>query len=204
MMKVEKVSPKDKEAVVTVVDIHLQTFEGFFLTFMGRGFLTQLYRAYSEHPQSGLLVAREESGEIAGFLAYSADLSDLYKTMIKKRLIPFAWYSLGAFLRKPGVFMRLVRAFLKPGESKRQEAYVELASLGVRPDKKSQGIGGKLVDALKAEVDFSRYAYIALETDARDNEGANRFYQKNGFRLARSYLSNKTREMNEYRYRDEV
>lgn len=128
----------------------------------------------------------------------------MYKYMIKKRIVPFAWYSLGAFFRKPAVFMHLIKAFLKPGDSKREERYVELASIGVDPAIKSKGVGSKLIDALKAQVDFNTYAYITLETDAVDNEGANHFYKKNGFKLERKYETSEGRKMNEYRYRGTV
>lgn len=100
--------------------------------------------------------------------------------------------------------MHLIKAFFKPGESKRDERYVELASIGVNPAAKSKGIGSKLIDALKAQVDFSTYTYITLETDAVDNEGANHFYKKNGFKLEREYETSEGRKMNEYRYRGTV
>ena len=199
-MEIRELTNQDKQLIEQVVTIHLETFQGFFLTFMGRGFLRQMYLSYCDHAPSGLLAAFDEAQQPVGFLAYSAELSGLYKFMIKKRLIPFAWYAFGAFLRKPKVFMRLVRAFLKPGESKRQEAYVELASIGVSPRAKGTGVGSMLIDALKDSVDFEKYAYITLETDAVDNEAANRFYQKNGFTLERSFATHEGRQMNEYRY----
>lgn len=187
----------------SITTIHLNTFAGFFLTFMGRGFLTQMYCSYCEEQASGLLVA-EEGNVPVGFLAYSGDMGSLYRYMIKRKLLIFAWYSLGAFLRKPAVFMRILRAFLKPGESAREEAYMELASIGVAPDAKSKGIGSRLVDELKKQTDFRKYSYITLETDAIDNEGANYFYRKNGFRLEREFVTREGRKMNEYRYSIEV
>ena len=203
MMRIRKIGDTEKDTINDIVSIHLNTFTGFFLTFMDRGFLNLMYRSYAEYKDSGILVAFEEEKPV-GFLAYSGDLSGLYKYMIKKRLILFAWYSLGAFFRKPTVFMRLVRAFLKPSESKREEKYVELASIGVDPNVKSKGDGSQLIDALKAQVDFSKYEYITLETDAVNNEGANHFYKKNGFVIEREFETNEGRKMYEYRYRREA
>ncbi|MCI8280167.1 MAG: GNAT family N-acetyltransferase [Lachnospiraceae bacterium] len=198
---IRKVAPKEIDVLDNIADIHLQAFEGFFLTFMGKGFLKQMYRSYCEEQSSGLLAA-EEDGNLVGFLAYSGDMSALYKYMIKKRVLIFAWFSLGAFLRKPAVFMRLLCAFLKPGESNRKETYMELASIGVSPAVKSKGIGTKLVEELKQMTDFGTYAYITLETDANNNEAVNKFYQKNGFRLEREFMTREGRRMNEYRYRE--
>lgn len=200
MIQVRKITESEKDIIDNIVSIHLNTFTGFFLTFMGRGFLRLMYRSYAEYKESGILVALEGEKPV-GFLAYSGDLSGLYKYMIKKRIVPFAWYSLGAFFRKPAVFMHLIKAFLKPGESKREERYVELASIGVDPAVKSKGVGSKLIDALKAQVDFNTYAYITLETDAVDNEGANHFYKKNGFKLEREYETSEGRRMYEYRWK---
>ena len=202
-MEIRAVQKNEKELIKKIVEIHMKTFEGFFLTFMGKGFLTKMYLSYCDHPDSGLLVAEDKEGVPLGFLAYSANMSGLYKSMIKKRLFSFAFYSVGAFFRKPKVFMRLIRAFLKPGESKREESYVELASIGVSPDIKSKGVGSALIDHLKGLVDFSKHAYISLETDAVNNEGANHFYVKNGFVLTREYETREGRKMNEYRYRSE-
>lgn len=199
MMRIRKIGDTEKDTINDIVSIHLNTFAGFFLTFLGRGFLNLMYRSYAEYNDSGILVAFEEEKPV-GFLAYSGDLNGLYKYMIKKRLILFAWYSLGAFFRKPTVFMRLVRAFLKPSESKREEKYVELASIGVAPNVKSKGIGSQLIDALKAQVDFEKYVYITLETDAVNNDGANHFYKKNGFVIEREFETNEGRKMYEYRW----
>lgn len=96
MVTVREVKSTDKKLINDIVTIHLNTFTGFFLTFMGRGFLNQMYRSYCDHGESGLLVA-ENNGKAVGFLAYSGNFSGLYKFMIKTRLILFGWYSVGAF-----------------------------------------------------------------------------------------------------------
>ncbi len=198
-MQIRNILVTDSDIIDKVAEIHLNTFKGFFLTFMGKGFLKLMYRSYVEYSNSGVLVAFDNETPI-GFLAYSGELSGLYKYMIKKRLIKFAWYSLGAFLRKPTVFMRLVKALLKPKETKREEKYMELASIGVEPIAKSKGVGSKLIDALKSKVDFNEYSYITLETDALNNDAANNFYLKNKFKPNRKYTTKEGRVMIEYRY----
>lgn len=202
MISIREVTSTEKEKINRIVTIHIDTFSGFFLTFMGRGFLNQMYRAYCDHNESGLLVA-ENDGIEKGFLAYSSNFSDLYKFMIKKRVLLFAWYSIGAFFRKPSAFTHIVRAFLKPSEVKRKEKYVELSSIGVCPDEKSKGIGSLLIDELKKKTDFKKYTYITLETDAINNEGAIHFYEKNGFIRVRTYETEEGRKMYEYRYSEE-
>lgn len=197
---IRKIKQKEKAIIKEIARIHVQTFEGFFLTFIGKGFLKTMYQTYCRHEYSNLLGAFDINGRIIGFLAYSKDMSGLYKYMLKHSLIPFAWYSLGAFFRKPKVFVRLLRAFLKPSETKREEKYIELSSIGVAPTAKSKGIGSKLIDYLKETERQSSCQYISLETDADNNEGANAFYIKNAFSLERVYYTKENRRMNEYRY----
>lgn len=199
MIAIREVKSEEKELINDIVSIHLITFTGFFLTFMGRGFLNQMYRSYCDHDESGLLVA-EDNGKAIGFLAYSGNFSGLYKFMIKTRLIPFGWYSVGAFFRRPSAFMHIIKAFLKPSEAKREEKYVELSSIGVDPTIKSKGVGSLLIDELKKIVDFSKFAYITLETDAVNNDGAIHFYEKNGFVRERMYETDEGRKMYEYRF----
>ena len=199
MIAIREVKSEEKELINDIVSIHLNTFTGFFLTFMGRGFLNQMYRSYCDHDESGLLVA-EEDGKAVGFLAYSGNFSGLYKFMIKTRLIPFGWYSVGAFFRRPSAFMHIIKAFLKPSEVKRDEKYVELSSIGVDPTIKSKGVGSLLIDELKKIVDFNKFAYITLETDAVNNDGAIHFYEKNGFVRERMYETDEGRKMYEYRF----
>lgn len=199
MINIREVKYDEKKLINDIVTIHLNTFTGFFLTFMGRGFLNQMYTSYCDYEEAGLLVA-EEDGKAIGFLAYSSNFSGLYKFMIKTRLIRFGWYSIGAFFRRPSTFMHIISAFLKPGEAKREEKYVELSSIGVDPNIKSKGIGSLLIDSLKRKVDFTKFAYINLETDAVDNEVAIHFYEKNGFVRERMFETDEGRKMYEYRF----
>lgn len=199
MINIREVKYDEKKLINDIVTIHLNTFTGFFLTFMGRGFLNQMYTSYCDYEEAGLLVA-EEDGKAIGFLAYSSNFSGLYKFMIKTRLIRFGWYSIGAFFRRPSAFLHIISAFLKPGEAKREEKYVELSSIGVDPNIKSKGIGSLLIDSLKRKVDFTKFAYINLETDAVDNEGAIHFYEKNGFVRERMFETDEGRKMYEYRF----
>jgi len=199
MIKIVKIKKEDKKVIPTIVQIHTETFEGFFLTFLGKGFLKLLYSSFVNFKGSDIIVAFEDDMPV-GFVAYAEDMSGLYKYMIRRKLIPFAWYSLLAFIKKPRVFLRLFRALLKPSEVKRKEKYVELSSIGVSLEKKCKGIGTALIDYLKSAVNFTEYKYISLETDAVGNESVNRFYIKNGFVPEREFITREGRKMNEYRY----
>lgn len=200
MISIREVKADEKNLINNIVSIHLKSFTGFFLTFMGRGFLNQMYQSYCDHSESGLLVAEDETGKAVGFLAFSTNFSGLYKYMIRTRLVQFGWYSVGAFFRRPSAFMHIIRAFLKPSEVRRKEPYVELSSIGVDPAIKSRGVGTLLVNGLKKQVDFKKYAYISLETDAVNNKASIHFYEKNGFVRERMFETDEGRKMYEYRF----
>ncbi|WP_161979001.1 GNAT family N-acetyltransferase [Streptococcus sp. S784/96/1] len=189
----------NEQYINQIVEIHMETFEGFFLTFLGKGFLKTLYRGFLEHPDSDLIVAVDNSEPI-GFLAYSKKLSSFYKWLIRHRLLQFAWYSLLAVFRKPKAFLRLLRAFTYPSTSKTDSCFVELSSIGIRKTSKSKGLGSMLIQTLVDKFRDSEFEYIKLETDAVENELANYFYQKNGFELYHTYETPEGRKMNEYRY----
>jgi len=190
---------RDTEYVNQIVDIHIRTFTGFFLTFLGRGFLRQLYKGFITHNESDIIGAFD-GDKLIGFVAYSKNISGFYKYLIRKSIFPFAWYSFLAFLKKPGIMFRLLRAFTYSKESKREESYIELSSIGVLPEAKGTGVGTTLIYELKKELRDCEHQYIKLETDRLNNDSVNAFYLKNGFILDHSYVTPEGREMNEYRY----
>lgn len=182
-----------------LANLHLKAFPAFFLTQLGFSFLKTLYLGYLEDQDSGIIVA-EENGKIEGFIAYSNDYPMFYKNLIRKKLIQFAWCSFLAAIRHPSFAKRLFSAFTKSDSVEKTEKYVELASICTDPVLEGQGIGTALIEYLISKVDFNEFAFINLETDADENDRANRFYQKNGFTLARQYITPEGRKMNEYHY----
>ena len=190
---------EDKKYLDEIVEIHLKTFKGFFLTELGAGFLRTLYKGYMTDKSSGIIVA-VENGEVNGFIAYSKDYSSFYRNLIKRSIFKFAFYSMIAIIKHPSFIGRLLAAFKKSDEVSRDEKYVELASIGVLPMCKGKGIGTSLIEYLKGMVDFDKYSYISLETDAEGNDNVNAFYIKNGFKLARNYVTAQGRAMNEFHY----
>lgn len=192
----------DKTLVDQVVNIHMKAFPEFFLTFLGEKFLHTLYTGFLNHNDSGLIIARKkQSNSIVGFLAYSKDLSNFYKWLLKHKIVQFGFYSLIAAIKSPKSIFRLIRAFLYPSQANKEEDYIEISSLGVLPGSSNGGIGSNLLSSFTSLIDTTGYNYIELTTDAKNNHKANYFYQKNGFILNKSYKTPEGREMNEYRYK---
>ena len=199
-MELRELNQQDAGLIGELADLHRKAFPAFFLTQLGLSFLKTLYRGYLDDPDSGIIAA-EENGKIKGFIAYSNDYPKFYRNLIRNKIIQFAWCSALAAIRHPSFVKRLLGAFGKSSSVVKDEKYVELASICTDPAMEGQGIGSALIGFLKSIVDFSIYAYINLETDADNNEKANRFYLKNGFKKEREYLTAEGRKMIEYRYR---
>lgn len=196
---------KDSDKARTIARLHIVAFPGFFLTQLGESFLTALYQGYIEDDNSGVIIAESiKNRQILGFAAYSKDYSGFYSELKKNHLVKFTLCSLSVIIKHPSYIRRLLGAFKKSDEVRRAERYVELASIGVCSNAQGKGIGGQLVDYLVSVTNFNEYEYISLETDTNDNETANHFYQKRGFKIARKYVTPEGRMMNEYRYRREA
>lgn len=194
------ITSPDKEVIDKIVDLHIATFQGFFLSTLHPGFLRQLYKSFATHKKSLLMVAYDD-GVPVGFLAYSWDTTGIYKYMLWRYFFPFVWYSFLSFLRKPSIFAKMFSALSMPYSHKRETDYIKIFSIGVDPAYHGRGIGTRLMDELKRNVDFDKYEYITLETDAKDNDEANSFYLNNGFRLSSDFYTFEGRHMNKYHYR---
>lgn len=190
---------KEEKLIDELVKLHQNAFPAFFLTQLGYPFLKTLYKGYLDDKESGIIIA-EDKEKILGFIAYSKDYPRFYKGLIKNKIFQFAWCSFLATIRHPSFAKRLLGAFKKSDSVIKNEKYVELASICTDPSMEGKGIGTALINYLKGNVDFSIYEYINLETDAENNDKVNQFYQKNGFILARQYVTPEGRIMNEYHY----
>ncbi|WP_276947702.1 GNAT family N-acetyltransferase [Acetatifactor muris] len=202
MVSIKEINYTNRDYIKPIAELHMRAFPTFFLTQLGLSFLKTLYAGYLEDEDSGIIIAVEK-GKLIGFIAYSKDYPQFYKGLIRHHLFRFGVCSIGAVICHPSFIKRLLGAFKKSDSVVKEEKYVELASICVNPGTESRGVGTSLIDYLKRKVDFNEYSYINLETDAEGNDGVNKFYLKNEFRLTRQFITAEGRRMNEYRYKKE-
>jgi ribosomal protein S18 acetylase RimI-like enzyme len=183
--------------VEVVVAIHMEAFQGFFLSFLGERFLRELYAGILQDP-SGIAFVYEKDGELAGFVAGSDSPSGFYRRLLVKRWWRFGLASVGAVLRQPGIVARLLRAFNMPNEPLPTEHCGTLMSVAVSPKFQGQGIGKTLVRTFMQEAGRRGLKSVNLTTDRLNNDKVNTFYLRLGFRCARSYTTPEKREINEY------
>lgn len=182
-----------------VVDVHMRSFPRFFLTFLGGSFLRELYAGIAGDETGIAIVGVGEGDAIVGFVAGTTHPSGFYRRLIAGRVWRFAFAAFLPLLRKPRILPRLLRALSLPQKSAGAgKGAAFLMSLAVSPDAHRGGVGRMLNHAFLAEASRRGATRVFLTTDRIGNDGANRFYENEGFRIARTFVTPEGREMNEY------
>lgn len=180
-----------------VVRVHLQSFPGFFLTFLGRDFLKLLYRSVCNDP-NGIALVGCYDGQIDGFAVGVMHQGSFFRRLVKRQKWSFALATLSAVSRHPSIVPRLFRALHRHQEADAACAEAGLLSLAVRPQSQGQGIGRMLIAAFSDAMAQRGASAFSLTTDRDKNDRTNRFYRQLGFRLGRVYLTPEGRAINEY------
>ncbi len=189
--------PMQLEHNKDVVAVHIQAFRGFFLTFLGPGFLSELYRGILTDP-SGMAFVALAGGGVIGFAAGAANPAGFYQRLLKKRWWRFGVAALPAVIKKPSASYRLFRALSLPKQVAAEKDRGTLMSLAVVPGQQGQGTGRALVHVFLEEAARRGVRKVDLLTDKVNNAPVNAFYLRQGFTLLRSYATPEGREINEY------
>jgi GNAT superfamily N-acetyltransferase len=187
----------DSDAVAAA---HIASFPGFFLTFLGPGFLRLLYRGIVDDP-GGVAIVAERDARILGFVAGVTEQSGFYRRLIVSRKWAFARAALGGVCSRPWVVPRLLRALRKPADSRESVANACLMSIAVLPSEGGRGLGRRLVAEFSKEMRRRGVAAFGLTTDRDGNASVNEFYVRAGFELRRTFVTPEGRAMNEYFFR---
>jgi ribosomal protein S18 acetylase RimI-like enzyme len=191
------VRPASRDEIPQVVEIHLQSFPGFFLTFLGRDFLRLLYQSIYEDPKGILLAAVSDVG-VEGFAAGVTNQVNFYQSLIARRKWRFAFSALRALIKRPGILFRLVRALHQPAEVNKASVEACLMSIAVRPESMGNGVGKRLVTGFCRDAFKRGVSELCLTTDRDNNDATNKFYLNLNFRISRSFITREGRAMNEY------
>jgi GNAT superfamily N-acetyltransferase len=185
------------EDLNAVVDVHLNTFQNFFLSLLGQAFLKELYTGIVASP-SGMAFVFEKESYIYGFIAGTDSPEGFYKRLLRQRWWRFGLASVLPVLRNPKIIPRLLGAFSRGEQNDIHEDCALLMSIAVDPEFQGQGIGKLLIDAFLNEAKNRGVSQVNLTTDKVYNDAVNAFYKRVGFRLNSSFVTPEGREMNEY------
>lgn|ERR1700682_4423437 len=189
--------------VAAVVRVHLRSFPGFFLSFLGPSFLRQLYLGIVEDPSGIAFVTDSTDGDtvvgVGGFVAGTDQPEGFYRRLLQRRWWHFGLASAVPALRRPRIVPRLLRALTMPRRSGEHGAdSALLMSIAVEPAGQGTGAGAALVEAFLDEARRRGRERVVLTTDAADNDAVNRFYLQRGFSIVRTLATPEGRQMNEY------
>ncbi len=123
-----------------VADLHIQGIDTGFLSSLGPGFLSVLYRAMIQDPDSAVLVA-ERDGVVVGFVAGTLDTGRFYRRFAR-RYAPAAGLAILTRLR-PGMVTRM-RETRGYGSNAPGEVKAELLSMAVAPAARGRGLANRL------------------------------------------------------------
>jgi ribosomal protein S18 acetylase RimI-like enzyme len=185
--------------VSDVVDIHMLSFLGFFLTYLGKNFLSVYYNAITNH-DNAIKIVLVNNTKVIGFVVGAIYPAGFYSSLIKNDIFSFAQASIPALMKKPQFLFKILRIFSKPKHANQSKSVSELTSLAVLPQYQEYGYGQLLVSEFVAQCRERSGNKIILTTDAMNNEKVNQFYCKAGFVLSRSFTTLEKRFMNEYEY----
>ena len=192
MMIIRKATIND---VDTIVEIHLNAFEGFFLTSLGAEFLRFYYSCFVRSNETVTMIA-EENGVIYGFSASSKLCKGFNSRLIKSNLIAFGLLSFKLLLIKPISLLRLVKNLSKKGENViDNEDYAELYSIGVCKSAQGKGVGKMLLLKSEQVMKEEGVTRVSLTTDFDNNEQAVGFYHSMGYETLYEFVTYPNRKM---------
>ena len=195
------VRPAVPSDISAIASIHLAAFPGFFLTQLGRPFLSSYYRLILQI-EGGILLVGESEGTVAGFVAGFVDPQRFYRTMSSRKM-RFALALLRGFLFRPWLLSRILWNYKRVSQSRQdsvaqEKNACELSSIAVLPLKTRLGLGAALVDRFLNCARLLGSTAVFLTTDTINNDQVNRFYQRLGFQIINQFEAGGKRMMNAY------
>jgi ribosomal protein S18 acetylase RimI-like enzyme len=183
-----------------IVELHLISLPGFFLTSPGPAFLRCFY-SLMLRDHRGLLFVSEQEGALAGFVAGFADPAYLYPKLPAGRFRLLA-AAAGCLLRHPMQFPGLVRDVHRLGRLARRPdrdsgPVCEFITIAVQPQFRRQGHGKTLARALAEAARSHPMMQVRVKVESGD-KGMCLFYRKLGFEPCCAERASGSQCMDEY------
>lgn len=163
------------------VQLHISGISTGFISSLGQEFVTALYESIAQDDNSFGLVAVEDD-KVLGFVAFSANLSKLYKNVILKKGFTFAF-----ILSKKMMSLQTIKKvwdnILYPKKMAEMDLPdAELLSIVVSEDGRGKGVASQLINTSFEEC-LKRGIKRVKVLVAADNLPANNLYKKCGFKF---------------------
>ena len=177
-----RVRPAKRADTAAMARLHREGLPEAFLPLLGDRFLRRMYRALVADPSAVSLVAQDGRG-VVGFAAGASSVKDFYRRFRRRHGIPAAVAAAPRLVHR-GIRRRLQETIRYPDETA-DLPEAELLAIAVEGGHTSRGVGGELARGVLEGLSRRGVEEVRV-TVATSNEMANRFYQRLGFRLART------------------
>lgn len=190
-----KLKEVEKEDLPKVVEVHKDSFKGFFLTELGDHFLTVYYDGVRKNDK-GILIGIYDERQLCGFFAAATLSKGFNKQLIRKNFGRFSMVGLRLLFTSITSLVRLAKNLSKTGGVVQDNAqYAELLSIGVPVNKQGQGIGKQLLAGFENEMRLKGCSVLSLTTDYDDNGKAVQFYKSLGYSVYYDFITYPNRKM---------
>ncbi len=181
-----------------VVNLHLECFEGYFLSKLGRHFLSAYYRVYLKFGFINFVAV--ENDNIVGFVFGYKNFIQ-FNQELKRNFIYFI-FPLCLCLLKLSIykefFYKLYNVFFKEKVNvvyEQPNNVYEISSLCVSKKSQGRGIGSMLIEK---SINFSlkdNARGVCIITDKLNNKNTIYFYESLGFKFHQEFIQGKNRLM---------
>lgn len=183
-----------------VARVHKMAFEGQFLSELGIRFLRAYYGQILDY-EGGFILVADADKAIVGYVAGFVKAPEYYARLRQQKL-RLGMAIMPALLRRPRVIRRILASLRHTADAAPEDTAeaCELSPIAVTATCSGHGVGQELTRQFLEQARARDASFVYLTTEADDNERVNRFYQKLGFTLYRTYATPAGMTMNEYRY----
>lgn len=176
-----QVIPLAPEHAVRAAQLHIEGINTGFISSLGLGFVTTLYRAMAQDPQSFGYVAIKE-GEVVGFAAFTTNLQGLYKSIMKRSGFKCAFLLFRKMLSWRVIKKTLETVFYPSRIGKYRFPEAEFLSMSISPEARGHGLATRFVKTGFEE--YRRRGIKQLKIMAAVKIGPiNMMYEKLGFKV---------------------
>ncbi|WP_202552080.1 GNAT family N-acetyltransferase [Ginsengibacter hankyongi] len=185
----------EREDVPQVVEVHKDSFKGFFLTELGDHFLTVYYDSVRKDKKA-ILVGLYNEKELCGFFAATSLSKGFNKQLIINNFLQFSFIGFRLLFTQISSLSRLFKNFTKTHKDFQDDGdYAELLSIGVSVNKQGQGIGKNLLIEFERQMLLRGCSSLSLTTDFNNNEKAIQFYKGLGYEVYYDFIAYPNRRM---------
>jgi ribosomal protein S18 acetylase RimI-like enzyme len=185
----------EKDDYSQMADIHIEAFKSFFLTTLGKSFLSTYYRSALRDRDSVAICSCDQDKKIVGFAIGTVSSKGYHKRLLFNNFFRFMLEVLFIIFSNPKAIIRLMLNLNKAPEKHDDGQYSELLSIGVIDSMKGYGVGKKLLRKFEHELMDRGFKKLVLTTDYFNNKEVINFYFSQGYSIFYEFTTYPERRM---------